>query len=145
MAEQKTQNFENHVRNDPKIYASLFISLLILIMGVVDFFVDTNLAMVTVPLIAINLLLIGLMARLYSVSVQDRIIMMESRLRLERVLDESLKARIPELTRSQLVAIRFESDEKVGELVQKVLDDKLAKATEIKKLVQDWQADFHRV
>jgi hypothetical protein len=83
-------------------------------------------------------------ARLMALTVQDRVIRLEMRLRLRDVLPADLQARIPELTRRQLVALRFASDAELPDLVRRVLGGSLGNATEIKKAVTHWQGDYLR-
>jgi hypothetical protein len=83
--------------------------------------------------------------RNYAVTVQNRIVRLETRLRLERVLPPDLAGRVMELTLPQLVGLRFASDAELPDLVRKVLADHLATADEIKRLVKVWQADHLRV
>ena len=82
--------------------------------------------------------------RLYSLKVQDRVIRLEERLRLTQLLSEPLRSRIPELTISQLVALRFASDAEVPKLVDRALKEKLSRA-DIKKSIQTWRPDDWRV
>jgi hypothetical protein len=77
-------------------------------------------------------------------TVQDRVIRLEERLRLERLLPADLEARIPELTVGQLVSLRFASDEEVAELTRQVLDEKLHDRKEIKKRIKSWRPDHQR-
>jgi hypothetical protein len=44
-----------------------------------------------------------------------------------------------------MVGMRFASDSEMPELFRKVLDDDIQDATPIKKMVKDWQGDYHRV
>ena len=83
-------------------------------------------------------------ARLMALSVQDRVIRLEMRLRLREVLPADLQARIPELTRQQLVALRFASDAELPDLVRRVCGGSLSNAKEIKKAVSHWQGDYLR-
>ena len=84
-------------------------------------------------------------ARLMALTVQDRVIRLEMRLRLREVLPADLQARIPELTRQQLVALRFASDAELPDLVRRVCSGSLSNAKEIKKAVSHWQGDYLRV
>ena len=81
---------------------------------------------------------------MYSAKVQDRVIRLEERLRLQSLAPDAFKARIPELTVRQLVALRFASDSEVTALATKALDENLA-PKQIKALIQNWRPDFHRV
>ena len=83
-------------------------------------------------------------SRLFAMSVQNRVIRLEERLRYERVLPEELCWRADELTVDQFVSLRFASDEELGKLMQKVLDGKLTKRKAIKQLINKWRPDSLR-
>ncbi len=95
-------------------------------------------------LTAFALVLLMFYARIFALTVQDRVIRLEERLRLEKLLPDDLKPRIGEFSKSQLVGIRFASDSELPTLARKVLNDKLDDRKTIKKLVQDWRADHLR-
>jgi len=82
--------------------------------------------------------------RLFALSVQDRVIRLEERLRYERILPEELRWRADELTVDQFVALRFASDEELGKLMQKVLDGKLTERKAIKQIINKWRPDYLR-
>jgi hypothetical protein len=83
-------------------------------------------------------------ARLMALSVQDRVIRLEMRLRLREVLPVDLQANIPELTPRQLIGLRFASDAELPDLVQQVLAGSLKSTTDIKKAVKHWCGDYLR-
>ena len=90
-------------------------------------------------------ILVGfLFARLFALSVQDRVIRMEERQRCERLLPGDLQERIVEFEPGQLVALRFASDAELPALARKVLDEKLKDRKAIKQLVKSWRADYLR-
>lgn len=90
-------------------------------------------------------ILVGfLFARLFALSVQDRVIRMEERQRCERLLPTDLQARIVEFEPGQLVALRFASDAELPALARKVLDEKVKDRKAIKRLVKNWRADYLR-
>src|SRR3979411_111583 len=65
---------------------------------------------------ATSLLMLGLLSRVQVISVQDRVIRLEMRLRLQQLLPPDLRGRIHELTPTQLVAMRFASDDEMTDL-----------------------------
>jgi hypothetical protein len=83
-------------------------------------------------------------ARLMALTVQDRVIRLEMRLRLREVLPADLQTRIPELTPRQLVGLRFASDAELPQLMRQVLAGSLGNTTEIKKAITHWQGDYLR-
>jgi uncharacterized protein DUF6526 len=85
-----------------------------------------------------------LLARIFALTVQDRVIRLEMRLRLRELLPADLQSRIGEFTRGQLVALRFAGDRELPALARRVLDEKLQDRRAIKALIQDWQADHLR-
>lgn len=85
-----------------------------------------------------------LFARVFALSVQDRVIRLEERLRLARLLPDDLKARIDEFSVAQLVAMRFACDQELPELARKVLAENLQSRKAIKQLVKTWRADYQR-
>ena len=96
-------------------------------------------------LLAVALLLLPLLVRTFALGVQDRVIRLEERLRYERLLPEDLKPRIGEFTIAQIVSLRFASDPELPALARKVLDGKVNERKAIKKMVQNWRADYQRV
>ena len=144
MANQKPQSFENHTRQVPIFVAGmlvLFVNVggrLYSLRHGVSFWpvMDVLVGAALIPLLG--------MARGSAVTVQDRLIRLEMRLRLASVLPADLQARIPEFTLDQLVSLRFASDAELPGLARKVLEDKLTERKTIKRLVKSWQADYLR-
>lgn len=90
---------------------------------------------------AFTLVLLALSARGMALTVQDRVIRLEMRLRLKELLPSSQHGDIAKLTRKQLVGLRFASDAELPGLVAKVLADDIQNADAIKKMVTTWVAD----
>ena len=86
-----------------------------------------------------------LYGRLFALPVQDRVIRLEMRLRLQQVLPDDLKSRVHDLSRDQLVALRFAGDAEMPELVRSVLSEAITDREEIKKRIKEWQPDHLRV
>jgi Family of unknown function (DUF6526) len=146
MAEKLPQTYANHVRTHPPFHFFLIPgALLVLILSIVNVVRHYH------RLDAWILLLIGilfpvatLLSRMYPVRVQDRLIRLEERLRLQALLSAELSARIPELTEPQLIALRFASDAELSALVGRVLAAKTP-AKDIKNAIVTWRADTFRV
>ena len=84
------------------------------------------------------------LSRVQALTVQDRVIRLEMRLRLRGLLPPDLQPNINELTHRQLVALRFASDAEMAELVRDVVAGKLATSKDIKMRVKSWQSDWLR-
>jgi hypothetical protein len=95
-------------------------------------------------LAALAFMLGVLFARVFALTVQDRVIRLEMRLRLATVLPQEMRSRINDITPSQCVGLRFASDAELPELVAKVLKDNVQDKTAIKKMVKNWTADHLR-
>ena len=141
----KPQNFKNHVRIVPLFHqVTLPIFLLNLIWSVVRLVRHPGVESVVSLLLAVAFVLGFLYARMFALTVQDRVIRLEMRLRLQQLLPPDLRARIGEFAVGQLVALRFASDAELPELARKVLDENLKDRKAIKKMIRDWQPDYLR-
>ena len=139
------QNFANHARMVPAFHYFVGPVLMInLVWSIVHAARHFSANAVFAAVVAAALLVLSFYARLFALTVQDRVIRLEMRLRLQELLSPDLSPRIPEFTPSQLVALRFASDAELPALARKVLDDKITDRKTIKKMVQQWQPDMLR-
>ncbi len=95
--------------------------------------------------VALALFTAILLLRFMSVRAQDRIIRLEERTRLERLVPGDLRGRVADLTPSQLVALRFAPDDEVPELTRRALNGELKTQGDIKRAIRNWRADHLRV
>jgi hypothetical protein len=141
----KVQNFENHARFLPPFH---FFVAPVLLINVIWCAVRAVRAfspwVVMALLVALALLVLAFVSRIMALTVQDRVIRLEMRLRMQQELPAELRARIPEFSTSQLVALRFASDGELSDLARKVLQDNLTDRKAIKKIIRDWRPDFLR-
>jgi hypothetical protein len=93
---------------------------------------------------ALALLLVAFFARIFALRVQDRVIRLEMRMRLQQLLPTDLQARIGDFRPGQLVALRFASDADLPELARAVLRDDIQDGKAIKLMIKDWKADHLR-
>jgi hypothetical protein len=96
-------------------------------------------------LMGVALFLGALFARVFALAAQDRVIRLEERLRMHDLLPESLRGRIHEFSREQLIGLRFASDAELPDLAATVLRDNLQKRDAIKKMVKHWRPDTHQL
>ena len=94
--------------------------------------------------IAAALLVLNVKVRVYALKVQDRVIRLEERLRLSKLVADPLRSKVNDLTTSQLIALRFASDAEVPPLVEHVIAKQMP-AKDIKKAIQVWRPDYSRV
>jgi len=140
------QNFSNHARFFPPFHFFVLPVMLINFGWSIyrwklsGFSLDGFVSVV----VALALALGFLSARRMALSVQDRVIRLEERLRYERLLPADLKPRIGEFTVSQFVSLRFASDAELPALARKVLEEKLNDRKSIKQLVKSWKPDYLR-
>jgi len=95
--------------------------------------------------VALALFLGITLLRFMPLRAQDRIIRLEERTRLERLMPSDLRGRIGDLTPNQLIALRFASDDEVPELTRRALNGELKTQGDIKRAIQNWRADHLRV
>ena len=142
---ESVQTYDNHVRWLPPFH---FFVLPVLLVNALNAIRHVWLAPTRSTgfalLVALAVLLLAMMARVMAITVQDRVIRLEMRLRLRDCLPADLQARIRELTLKQLVALRFASDAEMPELVREVLGGQLTTQKAIKMRVKNWQGDFLR-
>jgi len=106
--------------------------------------VGTASGTLAILLLAVGLAFLVYYVRVFPLGVQDRVIRLEERLRLQRLCPD-LGPRLERLTRGQLIALRFASDAELPELSRKVLADQVRDRTAIKKMIRNWTPDYHRV
>lgn len=140
------QTYQTHVRyHAPFHYVLTPLVLINLLWSLVNLFLQFNASAVQGVLVAFLLVLIGVLARTNALKAQDRVIRLEEQLRYNRVLSPELAQRATALSASQMVALRFASDEELADLMQQTLDGKFANGKEIKQAIRTWRGDYLRV
>ncbi len=92
-------------------------------------------------IICTDFLFVTVRLRGYALKLQDRIIRGEENFRYYRLTGNLLDSR---LSLKQVIALRFADDAEYPELVDRTVAEDLSPG-EIKKAVQNWKADHHRV
>jgi uncharacterized protein DUF6526 len=142
---ERAQTYKNHTRLLPAFHFFVLPVLLLNFLNAIrHVWLLPTLSMVAQLFVAAALLMLAFLARIMALTVQDRVIRMEMRMRLRELLPADLQPRIRELTHRQLVAMRFASDDELPALAREVLDGRLTTGKEIKMRVKNWQADWLR-
>lgn len=93
--------------------------------------------------LALATMMLVWMSRLYTVRLQDRIIQLEMKVRCAEVLPAGADAALTRLTPKQIVALRFASDEELGELLDRAVRERMP-PREIKRAIKQWRPDIRR-
>jgi hypothetical protein len=145
MASQAPQSFENHTRLVPGFhFVTLPLLLANFLFATYQAVADFSMATIVGLGLALALILLALFVRGMVVTVQDRVIRLEERLRMRALLPPDLQGRIEDFSVRQLVALRFACDEELPALARKVLDDRIEDKKAIKQMVTRWRADYQR-
>jgi hypothetical protein len=142
---EAVQSYQKHARFLPGFH---FFAIPVLFVNVLNemrhLWMDPTRHFAFQVVVALALLATAFLSRIQALTVQDRVIRLEMRLRLRGVLPPDLQPNIDTLTHRQLVALRFASDAEMAELVRDVLAGKLSTGKEIKMRIKSWQADWLR-
>jgi len=143
------QSYENHVRWDPT-WHFIIMPLLMLNIFFASYETFRHFKEQHHPwlpwwiVMSIVLFLAGAKIRTYSITVQDRVIRLEERLRFAALLPKEELARTESLSKGQIIALRFASDDELPALVKRTLDEDL-KPAQIKQAINSWKPDYLRV
>ena len=139
------QSYQKHARWLPGFHFFVMPVLLVnLVNEIRHLWMDPTRHFVWQVLFAAALLGAAFLSRIQALTVQDRVIRLEMRLRLRGVLPPDMHTNIDALTHRQLVALRFASDAEMADLVRDVLAGKLSTSKDIKLRIKSWQADWLR-
>lgn len=139
------QNFRNHARIVPAYHVGVFVPFFANFIWATYQLIRAFSGQTLIDLlVAVALLLMFFSVRVQVLTVQDRVIRLEMRLRLRHALPADLQPHINTLSHKQLVALRFASDGELAGLVREVLAGTLKTQKDIKSRVREWQPDYLR-
>lgn len=144
-ASTQQQDFANHARYVPGFhFVTGTLVLINLAWSLYNLYATRSASSLQGFAIGIILLSFFIYLRAFPLSVQDRLIRLEERLRLARLLPPDMQARCDEFTPDQLIALRFASDAEVPALAKRVMAERITARKQIKALVKDWRPDNMR-
>ena len=145
MSESKVQNLKNHPRFDPAFHFFLvFVLLANLIFALVHLWHHRNIDAGWFLVLSIAGMIALFRLRQYPLKVQDRVIRLEERLRLQALAPEEWHSQIYRLSEDQLIGLRFAADDEVVELAKHALEHDLNRK-QIKERIKSWRPDVWRV
>lgn len=139
------QNFKNHTRLVPGFHG---VTYLLIVTGLIGSVVNlihadaaTHYSAALLVVVFLAVLGVAWYARVFALKAQDRAIRAEENFRhfilTGKPLDKQLRL-------SQIIALRFASDEELPTLAKRAVEEKLSQK-EIKQAIRNWRADYHRV
>jgi Family of unknown function (DUF6526) len=145
MSNSSPQNLKNHGRLDPP-YHMVLVAVLAVNLYIVCLFAFKHPNFYTgwLVILSIAIFIPVLRLRQYPLKVQDRVIRLEERIRLQALASAEWHAQIYRLSEDQLIALRFASDDEVVGLAKQALEEKLTRK-QIKERIKTWRPDDWRV
>jgi hypothetical protein len=141
----KTQTFASHTRWNPLYhFVASPLTGLYMVYALVQAFRAPSGASLWHAVWAVGIWAAVLSARLMALTVQNRVIRLEMRLRLKDVLPAELQAKSRALSTRHLIALRFAGDAELPGLVERTLAGEFARPKDIKRAITNWQADWLR-
>ena len=140
MATIAPQSYARHAHRPTQTAVAGLFGAVAFILFVVGLIRAPSVQSVALLCLAVSVMTLVAISRLYVVRLQDRIIRLEMQIRLERLGRSHL---FPLLSTPQIIALRFASDAELPALADRASAENLT-ADQIKKQVREWQADLHR-
>ena len=145
MSKSDPQSLKNHGRLDPKFHVLTFFVLIVnLVVSI--FYMVHHLSFYSAWLVVLSVVVFVpyFILRLYPLKVQDRVIRLEERIRLQALAPSEWHTQIYRLSEDQLIGLRFAADDEVVDLAKQALEHNLNRK-QIKERIKDWRPDNWRV
>ena len=143
----KTQNYKNHIRfYKPHHFVFYPVALILLCISIYEALKNNDQTLLWLMISALIVLIGSLSFMLrqhYALGNQNRIARLEVRFRYYRLTHKNFENIEHQLSLSQILALRFSSDEELIELIDRSINEKLS-SNEIKKLIKKWVPDYMR-
>ena len=144
MNETAPQSFKNHSRFDPQYHLVLSTVLIVNLVIAICFLAQHySIYSAWLVILSIAVFIPVFKIRLYPLRVQDRVIRLEERIRLQALAPTEWHTQIYRLTEDQMIGLRFAADDEVVELAKQALEHNLNRK-QIKERIKNWRADNWR-
>lgn len=145
MSKQVPQNLKNHGRLDPSFHFFLaLVAMANLVIAIVYLVRHPQFHAAWLVVLSVAAIVLVFKVRLYPLKVQDRVIRLEERLRLQALAPPEWHTQIYKLSEDQLIGLRFAADDEVVELAKQALEHNLNRK-QIKERIKEWRPDTFRV
>ena len=145
MSDSAPQSFKSHGRFDPPFHFFLtFISMATIIITAIYAFHHTCFYSIWLVVVSVAAFIALFKLRSYPLKVQDRVIRLEERIRLQALAPSEWHTQIYKLTEDQLIGLRFAADDEVVELAKQALEHNLTRK-QIKERIKSWRPVNWRV
>jgi hypothetical protein len=148
MSKSSEQNLKNHGRLDPPFHVVLFFilvaNLIFSIIHMIRHHLDAYFIGPWFVVLSLIAFIPFFKLRTYPLKVQDRVIRLEERIRLQALAPSEWHAQIYKLSEDQLIGLRFAADDEVVELAKQALEHNLTRK-QIKERIKSWRADNWRI
>jgi uncharacterized membrane protein YciS (DUF1049 family) len=140
------QSYENHARLVPMYHFVSFGLIAVYVLWSLYVVVTAfSLASLMSLLFSVGVIIAMFFARVFPLGVQDRVIRLEEKLRLERLLGLERRDAISGMDAELLIGLRFASDGEVSDLFNAIVTEDITDRDEVKKRVTSWRADHQRI
>jgi hypothetical protein len=145
MSKSDSQSLKNHGRFDPPYHFFLtFVTIANVVISIVYLVHHVSFYPVWFVVLSLAAFVALFRMRTYPLKVQDRVIRLEERIRLQALAPTEWHTQIYRLTEDQLIGLRFAADEEVVELAKQALEHNLTRK-QIKERIKEWRPDTWRV
>jgi hypothetical protein len=137
------QSFQNHTHRPIHTAIAGLFALLALIFIVRTMYFGTDMRDLAILMTVFAVWVLIAISRVYIVKLQDRIIMLEEKVRAAELLPAGQDAQLAKLSPKQIAALRFASDAEFAALLDRAARENLP-PKEIKAAIKSWRPDLHR-
>ena len=137
------QSYESHAHHPVPTYVAGGLTLLSLFLLYAHLHLGWHTEELAFTSLALAVIVLVAISRLYTVALQDRIIMLETKIRCAELLPAGQEAHLAKLSKKQIAALRFASDDELGALLERAARENMA-PKDIKASIRTWRPDPHR-
>lgn len=137
------QSYESHAHHPVPTYVASGLTLLALALLYGHLHLGWHSEELAFMALALAVLTLVAISRLYTVALQDRIIMLEMKVRCAELLPAGRDGDLAKLSKKQMAALRFASDDELGALIERAAREQLS-PKDIKASIRGWRPDPHR-